>query len=125
MNLCNQIIDLLAFVATTHFVFVVESETTFHSFKIQLIVVPPTIKTHPMVLLLVSLSLVESTSTYPCRTMSEPPKHNALEVVPLKYLESIVLSSNALYLDCSYTNSQLPLHVQYPVLCAPWHTSSY
>eukprot|EP01018_Ginkgo_biloba_P010514 Gb_01612 [translate_table: standard] len=31
---------------------------------------------------------------------------------------------NVLYLDCSYTCSLLPLHVQYLALCTPSHTSS-
>jgi hypothetical protein len=43
-KLCNQIISLLASVATTYFASDVESATTFCSLKIQLIVVPPTVK---------------------------------------------------------------------------------
>jgi hypothetical protein len=73
INLCS----LLASVAATYYAYVVESETTFCSFKIQLTVVPPTLKTYPMVLFLLSLSLSISESTYPCRTVSEPSKHNA------------------------------------------------
>ena len=39
--------------------------------------------------------------------------------------ESTVLLSNALYFDYLYTRSQVPLHLQYMVLCTPWHTSSF
>jgi len=77
INLCNQIIYLPASLETTYSAFVVESETTFCSFKIQLTVVPLTVKAYRVVILLLSLSLSISESTYPCRTMSEPPKHNA------------------------------------------------
>jgi hypothetical protein len=76
INLCTQMISLLASVATTYFAFVVESETTFYNFKIQLTDVPPTIKTYPMVLLLISIPPSISKSTYPYRIMFEPPKHN-------------------------------------------------
>jgi hypothetical protein len=77
INLCNQIISLLYFVAETYANYVVESATTFCSFKIQLTIVPTIVKTYPMVLLLLSLSYVIFESTYPCRKVSEPPKHNA------------------------------------------------
>ena len=65
---------------------VIESATTFCSFEIQLTVFPPIVKTYPMVLLLLSLSIAIYESTYPYRKVSEPPKHNACVVVPLKYL---------------------------------------
>jgi hypothetical protein len=77
INLCNQFISLLSSVAATYSTYVVESATTFCIFEIQLIVVPSTIKTCPVVLLMVSLSLVIYESTYPYRTVFEPPKHNA------------------------------------------------
>ena len=86
MNLCNQIISLLAFVAATYSALAVERATTYCNIEIQLIVVPPTVKTYPVVLLLLSISPAISESTYPCRTRFEPPKHNDLVVVPLKYL---------------------------------------
>jgi hypothetical protein len=77
INLYNQIISLLVFVAATYFAYVVESATTFYSFERQLTVVPPIVKKYPMVLLLLSLSPTISKSTYPYRTLFEPPKHNA------------------------------------------------
>jgi hypothetical protein len=86
INLCNQIISLLAFVAATYFSFVVESETTFCSFEIQHIVVPLIVKTYLVVIFLLSLSPAICESTYPCRTVYEPSKHNASVEVPLKYL---------------------------------------
>ena len=116
--------SLLASIATTYSTFVDESETTFCSFKIQLIVVPPIVKAYPMVLLLLSLSPIISESTYPCRTMFEPSKHNACVVVPLKYLRIDFTAIQCSLLDCSYTYSQLPLHVQYLALCTPLHTLS-
>jgi len=58
----------------------------FCNFETQLAVVPPTINTYPMELLLLSLTLAISTSTYPFIAMFQPPKHNDLFVVPLKYL---------------------------------------
>ena len=124
MNLYNQIVSLLDYVATTYSASIVESATTFCSFEIQLTFITPIIKTYPVVLLLLSLSPAISTSTYTCRTVSEPTKHNAWEVVPLKYLRIHYTISNSLYMDCSYTYLELPLHVQYLVLCTPWHTSS-
>jgi hypothetical protein len=78
--------SLLASVATTYSSSIVESETTFCGFEIQLIVVPPIVKTYPVVLLLLCLSPTIFESTYPYRKLSEPPKHHALVVVPLKYL---------------------------------------
>jgi hypothetical protein len=69
IKLCNQIMSLLASVATTYSASIVESETTFCSFKIQLTAVPPIVKTYPVVLLLLSLSLAISESTYPCHIM--------------------------------------------------------
>ena len=86
MKLYNQIISSLAFVAATYSASIVESETTYCSFEIQLTVVPPTVNTYHVVLLPLSLSPAIFASTYPCRIMSEPPKHHACEVVPLKYL---------------------------------------
>ena len=86
INLCNQIIPLLASIAPKCFASVVESATMFCNFETQQIVVPPTLNTYPMVLLLLSLSLVISTSTYPSRESFEPPKLNAWFMVPLKYL---------------------------------------
>jgi hypothetical protein len=77
ISLCNQIISLLASVVATYSASIVESATTFFNFKIQLIVVPPIVKTYPLVLLLLSLSPAIYDSTYPCRTMYAPPKHNA------------------------------------------------
>ena len=56
INLCNQIISLLASVAATYYASVVESETTFCSFEIQLTVVPPIVRRYHVVLLLLSLS---------------------------------------------------------------------
>jgi hypothetical protein len=97
INLSNQIISLLASVAATYSAFVVESSRTFCSFEIQLTDVPPRIKTYLVVLLLLSLSPSIYESTYPCRTMFEPPKHNALVVVPLKYLK-INFTSSQCYL---------------------------
>ena len=88
MNLYNQIISLLASVAATYSDLVVERATTFCSFEIQLTAVPRTVKTYPVVLLMLSTLPAISASTYPCKTMSQPPKHNALEVVPLKYLRT-------------------------------------
>jgi hypothetical protein len=69
-------ISLLAFVAATYSAYVVESATTFFSFEIQLTVVTPIVKTYPVVLFLLSLSPAISESTYPCRKVYEPPKHN-------------------------------------------------
>ena len=80
-------ISLLTYVVATYFASIVESATTFCSFEIQLTVVPPTVNTYHVVLLLLSLSPSISASTYPCRIVSEPPKHNRWEVVPLKYLK--------------------------------------
>jgi hypothetical protein len=77
INLCNQIISLLASVAATYYVSIIESATTFCSFEIQLTVVPPTVKTYYVVLLLLSLSPAIFESTYSCKTVFEPPKHNA------------------------------------------------
>ena len=57
-----------------------------YSFEIQLTDIPTTMKTYLMVLVLLSLSPAITVSRYPCRTMSEPTKHKAWEVVPLKYL---------------------------------------
>jgi hypothetical protein len=86
IKICNKMIYLLASVATTYSASIVEIETTFCSFKIQLTVVPPSVKKYLVVLLLLSLSLAISESTYPCRIMSEPSKHNVGVVVTLKYL---------------------------------------
>ena len=86
INLYNQIISLLASIVETYYAFVNESATNFYSFKIQLSVIPPTVKKYPMVLLLLSLSPTISESTYPYRTMFEPPKHSARAIIPLKYL---------------------------------------
>ena len=100
MKLCNQIISLLSFVAATYSASIVESATTFCSFEIKLTLVQSTIKTYPVVLILLSLSPAISTSTYPCRTMFE--LQNIMH--EKRYLsntrESIVLLFNALYLDC-------------------------
>ena len=52
MYLCNQIISLLASIAATYYASIVESATTFCSFKIQLTVVPPIVKAYHVVLLL-------------------------------------------------------------------------
>jgi hypothetical protein len=56
INLCNQIISLLASVAATYSASVVESATTLWIFETQLTAVPPTVNTYPVVLLLLSLS---------------------------------------------------------------------
>ena len=86
INIYIQIIYLLASVAATYYASFVQSATTFCSFEIQLNDVPPNVNTYLVVLLLLSLSPAISASTYPCRTMSEPPNHNAWEVVPIKCL---------------------------------------
>ena len=64
-------------VAARYYASIIESETTFCGFEIQLIVVPPILKTYHMVLLMLSLSPSIFESTYPYKTMFEPPKHNA------------------------------------------------
>ena len=85
IKLCNQVISLLAYVAATYSASIVESATTFCSFEIQLTIVPAIVKNYLVALLLLPLSLSISTSTYPCRIVFGPLKHNAWEVVPLKY----------------------------------------
>lgn len=85
INLYNQIISLLAFVEATYSTFFDESETTFCSFKIKPIDVPPIVKTYLMMLLLLSLSPTISESTCPYRIVFDPPKHNDCVIVPLKY----------------------------------------
>ena len=86
INLYNQIISLLASVVATYFAYIDESETNLCSFKTQITVVPLTIKTYPMVIILLSLSPAISKSTYPYKIVFEPPKWNAYAIVPLKYL---------------------------------------
>ena len=86
INLCNKIISLLASIAATYSASVVESATTLWIFETQLTVVPPTVNTYHVVLLLLSLSPTIFASTYPYREMFEPSKHNDWFVVPFKYL---------------------------------------
>ncbi len=116
ISLCNQIISLLAYVRETHSASIVESAATLYSFEIQLTYVPPTVKTYHVVFLLLSLSHSISESTYPCRVVFEPPKHHAWEFVPIKYRESTLQPTNAIYLNYSYIFSTLPLHVQCLIL---------
>ena len=125
MNLYNQIISLLAFVEITYSSSIVQSATTFCSFEIQLIVVPPTVKTYPVVLLLMFLS-----PTISHQHILVEQCLNLQNIMHKKWYlsntwESTVLISNALYLDYSYNFSQLPLHVQDLVLCTPLHISSF
>src|SRR5271156_4992429 len=77
INLCNQIISLLASVRATYSASADESATTLYNLEIQLTAVPPTVKTYPVVVLLLSLSHAIFESTYPCRVVFDPPKHNA------------------------------------------------
>ena len=97
INLCNQIISLLASVATTYSTFVVESATMFYNFETQLKVVTPIVNTYPLLLLLLSLSPAIFSSTYHCRAIFEPRNHNFYFVVLLKYL---IINLNSI--ECSF-----------------------
>jgi len=77
VNLCNHIISLLASVVAIDYVSIIESATTLWTFETQLTAIPPTVNTYHVVLLVLSLLPAISASTYPCREMFEPPKHNA------------------------------------------------
>ena len=70
LNLCSQLISLLASVTTTYSTSIDESVTTFYSFEIQLIVFPPIVKTYLVVLPLLCLSPSISESMYPYRTVT-------------------------------------------------------
>ena len=87
---------MLAFTTATYLASVVESALTFYNLEIQLTAVPPTVKTYPIVLLLVSTSLARENSMKPLKAEIDRVKHNAFVVVPLKY-QSIHLKE----LQCS------------------------
>ena len=124
-NLCNQIISLLASIAATYSASIVESATTLCSFETQLIAIP-TIVTHTL--------LCSS-----CYLYHLPYFHQHIPVEQCLNLQSIMLDSwylsdtlestsppsNVIFLDCSCTCVQLPLHVQYQALCRPLHTLSF